>query len=51
MEVVIPAKTASCLWQKATKFTLMRNNNNWEDVAGSVNEITVDSFVKGEYPH
>ncbi|MFC1964314.1 Vps62-related protein [Chloroflexota bacterium] len=50
-EVVIPAKTASCLWQKATKFTLMRNNNNWEDVAGSVNEITIDSFVKGEYPH
>ncbi|MFC1961886.1 Vps62-related protein [Chloroflexota bacterium] len=50
-EVIIPANTASCLWQKATKFTLMRNKNNWEDVAGSVREITLDSFVKGEYPH
>ncbi|MFC1902206.1 Vps62-related protein [Chloroflexota bacterium] len=50
-EVVIPANTAGCLWQKTTKFTLMRNSNNWEDVAGSVNEITIDSFVKGEYPH
>ncbi|MFC2002128.1 Vps62-related protein [Chloroflexota bacterium] len=50
-EVIIPSNTASCLWQKATKFTLMRNNNNWEDVAGSANEITLDSFVKGEYPH
>ena len=50
-EIEISANTAGCLWQKATRFTLMRNNNNWEDVAGSVNEITIDSFVKGEYPH
>ena len=50
-EVIVPANKAGCLWQKTTKFTLMRNNNNWEDVAGSVNEITIDSFVKGEYPH
>ncbi|MFC1961559.1 hypothetical protein ACFLWN_00720 [Chloroflexota bacterium] len=45
------AYSVGCLWQKATRFTLMRNNNNWEDVAGSDTEILIDSFVKGEYPH
>lgn len=49
--IEIPANKAGCLWQKATRFTLMRNSNGWEDVAGSINEITIDSFVKGEYPH
>jgi hypothetical protein len=50
-EVEIPAKKTGCLWQKTTKFSLMRNSNNWEDVAGGSKEITIDSFVKGEYPH
>lgn len=50
-EVEIAPNTAGCLWQKTTRFTLMRNKNSWEDVAGSNKVITIDSFVKGEYPN
>lgn len=48
-EVIIGPNTAGCLWQKATQFALMRNNGDWEDVAGGAVQIDVDSFVKGEY--
>ena len=47
--VEIPAHTAGCLWHKTTRFSLLRNNNNWETVAGSAKDIKIDSFVKGEY--
>jgi hypothetical protein len=50
-EVIIAPHTSGCLWQKATRFTLTRNNGGWEDVAGSAKEISIESFVKGEYPH
>jgi hypothetical protein len=51
-QVIIAPHTSGCLWQKATRFTLMRNGlGGWEDVAGSAMEITIESFVKGEYPH
>ncbi len=50
-EVIIAPGTAGCLWEKATRFTLARNNGGWEDVQGSAREISIESFVKGEYPH
>lgn len=49
-EVIIAPHTAGCLWQKATRFALMRNNGGWENVANGAVAIDVDSFVKGEYP-
>jgi hypothetical protein len=49
-EVIIAPHTAGCLWEKATRFTLARYNGGWEDVAGSAKEISIESFVKGEYP-
>jgi len=50
-EVIIAPYTSGCLWEKATRFTLARYNGSWEDVAGSTKEISIESFVKGEYPH
>jgi hypothetical protein len=43
--------TSACLWQKATRFTLMRNNGGWEGEAAGTVEFNVDSFVKGECSH
>ena len=50
-QVEIPPHTAGCLWHKTTRFAVLRNNNDWETVAGSTKDIKIDSFVKGEYPH
>jgi len=50
-QVEIPPHKAACLWHKTTRFSLLRNNNNWETVAGSAKDIKINSFVKGEYPH
>lgn len=48
-QVEIAPYTAGCLWHKTTRFSLMRNNNNWETVAGSAKDIPINSFIKGEY--
>jgi hypothetical protein len=50
-QVEIPPHKAGCLWHKTTRFSVLRNNNDWETVAGSTKDIKIDSFVKGEYPH
>jgi VPS62-like protein/insecticidal crystal toxin P42 protein len=49
-EVIIARRTAGCLWQKATRFALLRNHNGWTEVAGGDVRMGVDSFVKGEHP-
>ena len=48
-QVEIPPRTAVCLWHRTTRFSVPRNNN-WETVAGSTQDVRIDSFVKGEYP-
>lgn len=48
--VIIAPDTAGCLWQKNTRFALLRNNEGWTEAAGGDVSMNVDSFVKGEYP-
>jgi hypothetical protein len=48
-QVEIAPYTAGCLWHKTTRFSLLRNNNDWETVAGSSKDIPINSFIKGEY--
>ena len=48
-QVEIAPQTVGCLWHKTTRFTMLRNVNNWETVAGSTKNVKINSFVKGEY--
>lgn len=50
-QVEIPPQKTACLWHKTPRFSVLRNNNNWETVAGSTKDIKINSFVKEEYPH
>jgi hypothetical protein len=48
-QVEIAPQSVGCLWHKTTRFSMLRNVNNWETVAGSTKNVKINSFVKGEY--